>query len=122
MFKRWEPERKTVARGSDPKLAAVQAELANDRGEVPQAEEYKWTKVHSLDGRKADVRSLIASAESRMVEKSRPKSILSRNLSLAAFFRRLFAPKQKQRDYSLEFDPKTGGSRRVYIVSDGGRR
>lgn len=102
-----------------PKLAAVEAELASDRGEVYDPASDSYHEVHTL-AREGDVGSIISAAVTKAESGSKKKSLLRADLSLGSILK-LFKSKRKElkKDYTYEFDPRTGGERQVYVVRDG---
>ncbi len=107
----------------DPKLAAVEAELASDRGEVYDPATDAYHEIHTL-AREGDVGSIISAAVHKADVLGKKKSAFHARLSLAWLKRLLsfglWKPKKElKKDYTYEFDPRTGGERRVYVVRDG---
>jgi len=107
----------------DPKLVAVEAELASDRGEITDPTTERFHEVVTLGKPEDDLGHLIADAEDIAEGKSEKKAWRSK--PRFGWLKKLFAfgpwkPKpEPKKDYKLEFDPKTGGERRVYMVRDG---
>ncbi len=105
----------------NPRLVAVEAELASDRGEIFDPSSLRAHEVHTL-GRSENVQLLIMQAE-RKIQSPRRRSLMGMNLSFAWILRLFTFGRWKphespQRDYTYEFDPKTGGQRRIYVVED----
>jgi hypothetical protein len=96
---------------TDLKLAAIDAELASDRGEIydPASNAPKKERVILGMGRQ-NVKSIIDDAEAFVERKEASK----KGFSLKALFGG--GPKERAKDYTLEFDPITGGSRRRYVI------
>jgi hypothetical protein len=109
----------------DPRLAAVEAELSSDRGEIPDPEVYRQPDVQYIPSMTEDFGALIASAsaaEKMHGRRKRKRLRFSWELVLRILTLGIWRPKAPPpKDYTYEFDPKTGGQRRVYLVDDGKR-
>jgi len=110
--------------GADPRLAAVEAELSKDRGELADPDAYHEAETQNIGVRHEDLGSLIAKAAQVEKDHERQRSGLNTRLSWQLILRilsfGLWKPKREPRkDYTIEYDPKTGGYHRVYVVRDG---
>lgn len=112
-------------KAQDPKLVAVETQLASDRGEVYDPASDSYHLVHTLR-KERDVDSIISAAVVKAKKGPQPQSVLDRKISFD-WAKRLLTfglwkpATEAKRDYTYEFDPKTGGERRVYIVRDSHR-